>query len=313
MNQQIEEVEETVEQQLHWLHGLEEYIQHIKHPQQEMFADIKRALLQGNPWKIEKLIRFEIDRGPIQLTDEFIKLIMSHHTEYKEVNSRKVLRYIAHSIDDDYIRKISSWSIKWQNKANLIDHFSRGQMSSKLWMIDELQKIYPDKHLGTIAHYGGWYATIAQLIFKHFKVKQYMNLEADFGCLEIADDFNYEQQVDNWRFKSVGLDVNNVYWQENSYFKVTPINKAGEKTTLRLYPDLIINTSCEHMSENWFEKIPEGIMVCLQTNDYFSNEQHHNCVHGINEAMAKYPMKELWYHGELETAMYKRFMLIGKK
>ena len=210
MNQQIEEVEETVEQQLHWLHGLEEYIQHIQHPQQEMFADIKRALLQGNPWKIEKLIRFEIDRGPIQLTDEFIKLIMSHHTEYKEVNSRKVLRYIAHSIDDDYIRKISSWSIKWQNKANLIDHFSRGQMSSKLWMIDELQKIYPDKHLGTIAHYGGWYATIAQLIFQHFKVKQYINLEADFSCLEIADDFNYEQQVDNWRFKSVGLDVNNV-------------------------------------------------------------------------------------------------------
>ena len=82
MNQQIEEVEETVEQQLHWLHGLEEYIQHIQHPQQEMFADIKRALLQGNPWKIEKLIRFEIDRGPIQLTEEFFILIMSHHTEY---------------------------------------------------------------------------------------------------------------------------------------------------------------------------------------------------------------------------------------
>ena len=38
-----------------------------------------------------------------------------------------------------------------------------------------------------------------------------------------------------------------------------------------------------------------------------------NCVHGIEEAKAKYPMKEVLYEGEIDTHLYNRFMLIGEK
>ena len=37
---------------LHWMHGLEEYLKYIKHHQVDTFVGIKRALMYGNIWKI---------------------------------------------------------------------------------------------------------------------------------------------------------------------------------------------------------------------------------------------------------------------
>jgi hypothetical protein len=77
--------------------------------------------------------------------------------------------------------------------------------------------------------------------------------------------------------------------------------------------NLVINTSCEHMDNTWFDKIPEGQLVLLQTNDYFENEQHSNCCKDLEDAKKKYPMQEVLYEGELDTQLYNRFMLIGYK
>ena len=65
-------------------------------------------------------------------------------------------------------------------------------MKSKCWMVEKLAEIFPNAYLGTIAHYGGWYATVAKNIFQQFGVKKYYNIELDENCIEIADDFNYE-------------------------------------------------------------------------------------------------------------------------
>lgn len=75
----------------------------------------------------------------------------------------------------------------------------------------------------------------------------------------------------------------------------------------------VINTSCEHMDNQWFEDLPDGTFVLLHQNDYFSNEQHVNCCKDLEEVKSKYPMNEIYYEGELDTNLYNRFMLIGKK
>jgi len=77
--------------------------------------------------------------------------------------------------------------------------------------------------------------------------------------------------------------------------------------------NLVINTSCEHMDNTWFEKLPQGQMVLLQTNDYCESEQHSNCCEDLEAVKAKYPMSEILYAGELDTQLYNRFMLIGIK
>ena len=72
------------------------------------------------------------------------------------------------------------------------------------------------------------------------------------------------------------------------------------------------------MNEDWYNNLPDGMLVCLQTNDYFSNEQHVNCVNGVQEAdglqqIREIQMKEVLYEGEIDTHLYNRFMLIGEK
>ena len=294
------------------MHGLEEYLTYIDHPQCERFCSIKRAIMYGNISFIKELISSEIYRGHMDLTDEFLNIILSHYNNYQELDNRKVLQYVSHCVDSDYIRKISSWSIKWQHQANLNDHFSRGQMKSKCWLVEQLTKIFDDQKLGTIAHYGGWYATVAQHIFQKFEVKNYYNLEVDPGCIDIADDFNYEQ-IAGWQFKSVQQDVGNITWKDDDSFDVKIENRSNNLVTTNVKPDLIINTSCEHMNEDWFNNIPTGTVVCLQTNDYFENEQHINCCRDLSDAINKYSMSEVYYSGEIDTHLYKRFMIIGKK
>ncbi len=297
---------------LHWMHGLEEYLTYTQHPHLEKFHELKRALMYGNMWRIRDLLKREIHRGHTDLTDEFLNIRLAHYIGYEHINHRKVLQYVAHSIDSEYIRKMSSWSIKWQHRANLNEHFSRGQMKSKCWMVEQLSEIYQDQYLGTVAHYGGWYATVAQNIFEQFRVKNYYNLEVDPGCIDISDDFNYEQTV-GWKFKSTVQDVNDIVWKDNNSFDIKIKNLDNNMVTANVKPDLIINTSCEHMNEDWYNAIPTGTVVCLQTNDYFDNPQHVNCCRDLADAIAKYPMTEIYYSGEIDTQMYKRFMIIGEK
>ena len=300
-------------QNLHWMHGLDEYLIYINHPELEVYKKIYNSILHGNIWNIKDMLHSEIDRGRMEFTDEFLNILLSHYTGYEHVNHRKVLRYIAYCINDDYIRKISSWSIKWQYRANLNDHFSRGQMKSKCWMVDKLKDVFPETYLGVIVQYGGWYATVAKSIFNNFKVARYYNLEVDPECIEISDNFNYEQYQNKWQFKSVHKNVDDIRYEDNDSFNIQIKNMQNQAVNVNIKPNLIINTSCEHMNEDWYNNLPQGMLVCLQTNDFFDQEQHINCVTGIEQAKEKYPMSEILYEGEIETWKYNRYMLIGEK
>ncbi len=318
MNKQLADdqthvVNHDLGQNLHWMHGLEEYLTNTNSPYIDKFFEIKRAIMYGNIWYIKNCVQDEIRRGEVDLTDDFLNILLAHYTGYEYVTHRKVLQYVAHCIDNDYIRKMSSWSIKWEDRANLNEHFSRGQMKSKCWMVEKLAEVFPNAYLGNIAHYGGWYATVAKNIFEQFGVKKYLNIELDENCIQIADDFKYEQWRNDWQFKSVQHDVNKIVYDETESFRVRIQNQNGDLVPVTFKPDLIINTSCEHMNEDWFHNLPKGMLVCLQTNNYFENEQHVNCVEGVEQAKQKYPFSEILYEGEIETHLYNRFMLIGEK
>lgn len=322
-NAQFDEIKNPAVEKLFWMNGLQEYLQHKQHPQLEIYNKIKKAIMYGNVYAMQELVMQEIRRGHINLSDEFVRVLFNQYSGYEQITHRKVLQYISHCIDDEYIRMISRWSIKFGSKALLNDHFSRGQMLSKLWMVDKLKDLFPANSIPTIAHYGGWYATVAQHLFQHYEIKNYYNIEKDVKCVGISEAFNDEQRNNNWQFKGVGVDVNDIYWKYrktgedvkpgDEYFIAGVQNAQLEYIEIEVTPDLIINTSCEHMDNQWFENIPKGKTICLQTNDYFSNEQHINCCRDLNDAIAKYPMSKTIYTGELETAEYNRFMIIGEK
>ena len=79
-------------------------------------------------------------------------------------------------------------------------------------------------------------------------------------------------------------------------------------------PDMVINTSCEHIADlpHWLGLLPSGCQVMLQSNDYFSEPTHINCVNSVDEFAQQAGLSQLNYAGSLKLPKYTRFMLIGR-
>jgi len=191
------------------------------------------------------------------------------------------------------------------------DCFSRGQLQSKQWLVTELGKL--DVELGTVFLCAGWYATLATMLFESdIKVDKVRSFDIDPSCRSIAETFNKPWVKDNWQFKSSTKDIIDINYEFESY---EVIRADGTTCPLDDTPDTIINTSCEHIEnfDEWYDLIPDGKLVVLQSNNFFQVEEHVNCVNNIEEFKTQASMSEVLYSGELELPKYKRFMLIGYK
>lgn len=176
------------------------------------------------------------------------------------------------------------------------DAFSSGQISSKIWLCEELEKLYDQ--IDNIWIYGGWYGITALLLRSrgNINIKSIRSFDLDPSCESVADAINENWKWKNWEFKSVTADCNTL----------KPIGV-----------DLIINTSTEHFDNlNWWNNIPKGKTVALQGNN-MKHEDH--IIHFLNlkHFLKTFPMNEIFYQGQLDfkypTWKFSRYMVIGKK
>ena len=63
----------------------------------------------------------------------------------------------------------------------------------------------------------------------------------------------------------------------------------------------------------WYDGIPAGMLMVLQSNDMFDEEDHVNCVADLEDFKRQAPLSELLFAGALPLKRYTRFMLIGRK
>jgi hypothetical protein len=188
------------------------------------------------------------------------------------------------------------------------DAFSLGQLKSKLWLIEHLPE-----NLGTVFICAGWYGTLAALMFERSKQKfnKIRSFDIDETCAPVADTINRPWVMDGWQFKASTLNI--VDMQYPTTYKTYRAN--GTSLELTEMPDTIINTSCEHIENfsEWYNTIPRGKLVILQSNDFFEIDQHINCVRNIEEFKEMAPIANILYSGKLELEKYSRFMLVGYK
>lgn len=176
--------------------------------------------------------------------------------------------------------------IKWDGKKMLYCDFDRREEQVADWMTKQ-----EETYEARLKEQGSSQADkIRTDLFKN-KEDAFDN----FGWRNIIHATNKEEFIDNDK----NLQDNEKI-ELKSKFKDTQINT-------------VINTSCEHMDNTWYENLPMGTFVILHQNDYFENEQHSNCCKDLEEVKSKYPMSEIYYEGELDTNLYNRFMLIGIK
>ena len=193
--------------------------------------------------------------------------------------------------------------------------FSQGQLQSKEWVVEILWDVCQAKKLflGTTYVLCGWYGILPALLFLKFDtIPLIRSFDIDPNCEKIADQINKTYSSDNWRFKAVTQDINEIDFIEHSWQCWS--NKNNRMSfPITDKPDTIINTSCEHTDAKWFDRVPKGKFVVLQSNDSFVEEGHVNAITDLDEFRDMYPMYREYYAGSMTFDKYRRFMLIGVK
>ena len=233
--------------------------------------DLRKLILEDNIWSLWKLLDAEI-------TTQFVPAL-------------KFL--ISNNVNFDF------------------DCLSQGQLKSKIWLIEELQKL--DLNLGTVFLCAGWYATLATMIFENnLRVEKIRSFDIDSSCVDIAERFNKPWVLQDWKFKASIKNIFDVDYTTDCY----QVKKSdGSLEMCKDSPDTIINTSCEHIDnfDTWYNSIPSNKLIILQTNNYFEIEDHVNCSASLEEFEYSTPMANCLYSGKLELPKYTRFMRIGYK
>jgi len=289
-----------------FLHGLQEYCNYKQ--EYEIAENMKKmnSLLYNDDPKTAIIKYF--------LPTDLHNILDTEFTDYE------FLLYILKSEGENtrYFRYIKDFIKKGKDLNVLSDALSRSQIKSKIWLVDELANI--STHWNNIVLLAGWYGQLVELFGTDLgKVvfEKLRNIEIDKdACYESDYNFNL-RRLDNHKVKSVFADINNLTLHSTGYEWEVENFKTGETYTEKFLPNLIINTSAEHMTTEWFDQIrfkpwKEKPIVAIQSNNYFELEEHVNCVHSIDHMKKIFPMEDILYEGELQLKGYKRVMLIGR-
>jgi hypothetical protein len=263
---------------------------------------------------LEEYLKFCGNEEDVYLTNEIGKAFEAEDIQTALLNI--YVRIISKRNPSDKIfRGINNYLKDENNPAIIQDAMSRSQMRSKIWLVEELAKI--DTNYDNVAVMAGWFGQIKTIYDKRLTYSKMRILELDKEACETSDYIFNITNLENYKVKAVCANINELTLHKNGYEWDVENFKDGTKYSEKFLPDLIINTSAEHMSEEWFHQIrfkqlESDPIVAIQSNNMFDGEGHINCVYSADHMKKKFPMKEVLYEGELQLKGYKRVMIIGR-
>jgi hypothetical protein len=171
-----------------------------------------------------------------------------------------------------------------------MDAFWSGQLKSKEWLISNLRK-HVNKFV-TVDIHGGWVGVLASMLFQSdVPVLSIRSVDIDPSCEPIATMMNKREEMVG-KFRAVTADM----------------------CAIRSDADVIINTSCEHITQDqydlWLSGMPYNSLLVLQSNNY-NIPEHVRTANSLEEFKDQCQIKVLWA-GELELPLYTRYMVIGR-
>jgi hypothetical protein len=267
---------------------------------------------------LEEYLKFRNNEEHVKFIRDFVKILDSEDRE------KALLEYCIKNLSsvdnkDKIFRSIFDYKKKVDGD-DIYDAFSRSQIKSKIWLVDELESVrqkLPDPVYKQVAVFAGWYGQIKSIYDKRITYRKMRIVEMDRNACETSDYIFNLSELENYKVKSVNADINNLTLHKNGYEWDVENFREGTKYSEKFLPDLIINTSAEHMKEDWFfqikfKELESNPIVAIQSNNLFDIPEHINCVHSIEHMKKKFPMREILYEGELQLKGYKRVMLIGR-
>lgn len=241
------------------------------------------------------------------------------------MNNVDLLNGLQEIYDKPFIRNLKN-TMRDYPDVDFSDALSLGQIKSKKWLLERLHWETCDGHLpgeGMVWILGGWYGTLAAMMFEDRKYvfsgpsfcsnMKIRSFDFDPECAAIADSMNRNPWVtEGWQFKATTKDMNQMNYTGYQY---STLRADGSPVELYETPDVIINTSCEHLLnfQYWWKLIPKRILCVLQSNNFHGPGDHVNCVDSLKEFELETNFSQVQFSGELELDKYTRYMIIGKK
>ena len=178
------------------------------------------------------------------------------------------------------------------DQSRTLESFWKGQVKSKIWLIDNLVTWVPSYPSNVVIH-GGWNGVLASLLFQtNIPIARIVSIDIDPSCEPIAIMMNKKEEMAG-RFRAI----------------------TGDMCNIISFVNIVINTSCEHITqeqyETWLSKRNDDQILVLQSNNYEIDE-HIRPAFSLDEFAEQCKINILW-KGELELPLYTRYMIIGKK
>lgn len=178
--------------------------------------------------------------------------------------------------------------------------FSHGQLQSKLWLCDHIESYIPKG--ANVLIIGSWYNFLGMLLLSrqtHYNLIK--GIDIDKEAISIATKL-----CQGWMIQP-DIKIYNEIADANTF------DYNGYQ--------VFINCSVEHIQGNeWYNRIPTGFLVCLQTTDVNNNDplwDIKNPNSSLDEFTKKYPLTHTLFRGSRQFSYpnisYNRFMLIGLK
>lgn len=265
---------------------------------------------------LEEYLKFKGNQQEqIDYLRSFVKILDSEDRE------QAILDYCLKNLNengnfkDNIFRSIVDYKKKINNDNVISDAMSRSQVKSKVWLIEELKNI--SSKYNNVLILAGWFGQLNALYDQKLGYEKIRIVELDKQACEVSDQIFNFHRLENYKVKSVNANINKLALHKNGYEWDVENFKDGSKYGEKFLPDLIINTSAEHMTEDWFNQIrfkqlESDPIVAIQSNNLFDISEHINCVHSVDHMKKKFPMREILFEGELQLKGYKRVMLIGR-
>jgi len=194
-------------------------------------------------------------------------------------------------IDTDHLHYWMQAIRQSPDPMRTLDAFWSGQLKSKEWLIRNLRNHV--KQFVTVDIHGGWVGVLASMLFQsNVPIKSIRSVDIDPSCEPIAVMMNKKEEMVG-RFRAVTADM----------------------CAIRSDADVIINTSCEHITQEhydlWLSGMPHSSLLVLQSNNY-NIPEHVRIANSLDEFKQQCGINVLWA-GELELPLYTRYMVIGKQ
>lgn len=197
------------------------------------------------------------------------------------------------SLDD-----IAFWMDAIRNSSDrdrTLESFWKGQLKSKVWLIENLRRHVEFPRGYKVAIYGGWNGVLASLLYNsEIGIIHITSVDIDPACEEIAKTMNKRHEM-RGTFTAVTADMCK-YVMEDA--------------------EIVINTSCEHITQEqydrWLSLQPADALIVLQSNNFVDCHEHIRCPKDLEEFVEQSHLAVI-KEDCLNLPKYDRYIIIGKK